>query len=257
MKNIMIIMVAIGSMLFAEDVTLGCSAIADDGAGNVTFTISMENTTDVGGMQFTFDTGGIVSLTSNMSGGGSSGDAGWMISTNASGTVLGFSLMGGSIAPGSADLIDLVGTYDTANLGNDVVFSSTLGATDAFSDPSAQSLSVMSHENGWTVGDGSSLGNDEVGPNEFSLSANYPNPFNPSTTIDYSIANPGNVDIVVYDMIGREINHLVSAYQENAGQYSVVWNGLTNEGVEASAGVYIYKMTSGDFVKTNKMLLVK
>jgi len=117
-------------------------------------------------------------------------------------------------------------------------------------------MSVFSHTNGWDVGT-TTLDNDAEVVADFALSANYPNPFNPSTTIGYSIAQPGNVDIVVYDMMGREINNLVSSYHDNAKSYSVVWNGLTNDGVEASAGVYIYKMTSGDFVQTNKMLLVK
>jgi hypothetical protein len=254
MKKIIVTITMVASMLFAEDVTLGCSNIADDGAGNVTFDVHMENTAEVGGFQFTFDTGGLVALTGGS--GGLSGDAGFMVSTSPSGTVLGLSMTGATIAAGEGVLLQLTGTYDPANVGSDVSFSSSIGPTDAFSDPSAQTMTVFSHDNGWNVGDGATLENDEVVA-EFALSANYPNPFNPSTTIDYSIAQAGNVDIVVYDMMGREINHLVSGYQETAGTYSVVWNGLTSEGVEASAGVYIYKMTSGDFVQTNKMLLVK
>ena len=247
-------MTMVASMLMAEDVTLGCLNIDDDGTGNVTFDVTMLNTAEVGGFQFTFDTGGLVSLTSGA--GGSSGDAGFMVSTSPSGTVLGFSMTGGTIAAGEGVLIQLSGTYDPANVGSSITFSSSIGPSDAFSDPFAQSMSVFSHTNGWDVGT-TTLDNDAEVVADFALSANYPNPFNPSTTIGYSIAQPGNVDIVVYDMMGREINNLVSSYHDNAKSYSVVWNGLTNDGVEASAGVYIYKMTSGDFVQTNKMLLVK
>ena len=97
---------------------------------------------------------------------------------------------------------------------------------------------------------------DNEQPVEFSLSANYPNPFNPTTTIDYSIATAGDVSIVVYDMMGREVKSLVADFA-TPGSYSVVWDATNNEGLSVAAGMYVYKMISSDFVEVNKMLLVK
>ena len=70
------------------------------------------------------------------------------------------------------------------------------------------------------------------------------------------IAKAGDVSIIIYDMVGREVKTLVSDFA-NPGSYSVVWNAQNNQGLEVSAGMYVYKMISGDFVKVNKMLLVK
>jgi len=112
----------------------------------------------------------------------------------------------------------------------------------------------------WFVGSddamGDELGQDNFGVYTFGLSNNYPNPFNPTTTIGYDVATPGEVSIVIYDMMGRQVKTLVSEYY-NPGTYSVIWNARNNQGIEVSAGMYIYKMIAGDFVKVNKMLLVK
>lgn len=88
-------------------------------------------------------------------------------------------------------------------------------------------------------------------PEKFSLSQNYPNPFNPKTVINYEIAKAGNVDLKVFDMLGKEIITLVSEIK-NPGSYSVSFDAST-----LSSGLYYYKITSGDFSDTKKMLLVK
>jgi hypothetical protein len=86
---------------------------------------------------------------------------------------------------------------------------------------------------------------------EYILNQNYPNPFNPSTVITYSIPVSSKVTLTVYDVLGKLITTLVKENQE-AGNYSVNFNaaGLSN-------GIYFYKMQSDNFVKTNKMLLLK
>ena len=121
------------------------------------------------------------------------------------------------------------------------------------SDTDANALESSFISSAWTVGD-NTLNNEQ--PLEYALSANYPNPFNPSTTIDYSIATASDVSIVVYDMMGREVKTLVADFA-TPGSYSVVWDAKNNEGLSVSAGMYVYKMISGDFVEVNKMLLVK
>jgi hypothetical protein len=88
-------------------------------------------------------------------------------------------------------------------------------------------------------------------PTQYSLSQNYPNPFNPTTTIKYALPHPGNVTLVVYDLLGREIAVLVNEYKQ-AAYHSVSFNAAP-----LSSGVYLYRITVGDFVDTKKMLLVK
>ena len=86
---------------------------------------------------------------------------------------------------------------------------------------------------------------------DYHLYAAYPNPFNPSTTIDFAIPNDTNVSISVYDIKGRKVAELASGFY-NTGYYSVQWNAELN-----SSGTYFVKMTADDFVKTEKLVLIK
>lgn len=88
-------------------------------------------------------------------------------------------------------------------------------------------------------------------PNEYSLGQNYPNPFNPKTTISYAIPQTGLVQIKIFNIIGREIITLVNE-QKQAGRYNVEFNAD-----ELPSGVYLYRLQSGDFVRTEKMVLLK
>jgi len=88
-------------------------------------------------------------------------------------------------------------------------------------------------------------------PNKFALSQNYPNPFNPTTKIKFGLPNSSFAKLVVYDALGREVETLVNE-QLNAGTYEAVWSAD-----KFSSGVYYYKLTSGDFSQTNKMILIK
>jgi subtilisin family serine protease len=88
-------------------------------------------------------------------------------------------------------------------------------------------------------------------PTSFSLKQNYPNPFNPSTNIEYSIPVKGLVKLQIFDILGRSIATLVNTTQE-AGVYHTAWDGKA-----AASGVYFYKLESGSFSKTERMLLLK
>ncbi|MEK7818588.1 MAG: T9SS type A sorting domain-containing protein [Bacteroidota bacterium] len=88
-------------------------------------------------------------------------------------------------------------------------------------------------------------------PIAFKLEANYPNPFNPSTTIRYSIISQSKVELKVYDLLGKEIAILVNEKQ-NPGTYSVKF-----ESKNFATGIYLYQLKAGSFIQTNKMLLVK
>jgi len=88
------------------------------------------------------------------------------------------------------------------------------------------------------------------------LEQNMPNPFNPSTTIKYSIAQDADVSLVVYDVSGRRVRTLVNTHQR-ADVYKMAWNGLNDQGGRVASGVYFYKLVAGKFVETRKMLLLK
>jgi len=93
-------------------------------------------------------------------------------------------------------------------------------------------------------------------PTEFSLKQNYPNPFNPTTNIRYDIAGAGDVQLVIYNMLGQHVRTLVSGPQ-NVGYYEVVWNGLNDAGQPVATGVYIYHIRAGNYSKTHKMAFIK
>ena len=93
--------------------------------------------------------------------------------------------------------------------------------------------------------------NDETPINDFTLSQNYPNPFNPTTKIKYSILQPSNVSIKVYNPLGKEIETLVDEYK-SAGSYEISFNAKNQP-----SGVYFYRIVSGSYSETNKMLLLK
>jgi YVTN family beta-propeller protein len=88
-------------------------------------------------------------------------------------------------------------------------------------------------------------------PKQFALAQNYPNPFNPTTVINYQLPVAGNASLKVYDVLGKEVMTLVNGRQE-AGDYNVSLNAAS-----LSSGVYFYRLQSGNFVQTKKMMLVK
>ena len=93
-------------------------------------------------------------------------------------------------------------------------------------------------------------------PSRFELSQNFPNPFNPSTTIRYSIPEKAMVKLKIYDLIGREVATLVNQ-ELAAGTYSVEWNGTDNIGSRVSSGVYFYRLESARYHQTQKMILIQ
>jgi hypothetical protein len=93
-------------------------------------------------------------------------------------------------------------------------------------------------------------------PTEFALSQNYPNPFNPTTSIKYSLAENAKVTLVIYDMLGQVVKTLIDNEQE-AGFYTVKWDGTNNYGGKVSSGIYIYRLNAGKFMSTLKMNLLK
>jgi hypothetical protein len=88
-------------------------------------------------------------------------------------------------------------------------------------------------------------------PKNYSLFQNYPNPFNPVTTIKFDIPKESYVKVSVFDILGNEVQTLINENLK-AGEYKVTWDAS-----KYSSGIYFYKLQSGDFTQTRKMLLVK
>jgi hypothetical protein len=97
---------------------------------------------------------------------------------------------------------------------------------------------------------------DIVTPEVFALHQNYPNPFNPTTTLRYDLPEDSQVKIMIYDLMGREVKSLVNI-QQNAGYKAVVWDATNNLGQPVSAGMYLYRISAGDFYSVKKMVLLK
>ena len=93
-------------------------------------------------------------------------------------------------------------------------------------------------------------------PDKFELGQNYPNPFNPTTTLEYGVPNRSHVRIEVFNILGQSIRTLVDE-EKSAGRYQSVWDGTDKSGHSVSSGVYLYRITAGEFVQSKKMLLLK
>ena len=97
---------------------------------------------------------------------------------------------------------------------------------------------------------------NDVAPLKFELYQNYPNPFNPETVIAYELKRTAFVSLKVYDLTGKEVISLVNKKQ-TGGSYQVLWNGRNKYGKEVSTGIYFYRIISGNFIATKKLILLK
>jgi photosystem II stability/assembly factor-like uncharacterized protein len=129
--------------------------------------------------------------------------------------------------------------------------------------PGLNDVYFLSNGTGWAVGDAGTIIKtgegvsfveeeeiDEI-PTDYSLSNNFPNPFNPSTKIRYSVPKTSRVSIKVYDILGNEIETLVKG-EKSAGTYELSWYAE-----KSSSGIYFYRIQAGDFIETKKMMLLK
>ncbi|MCX6149095.1 MAG: CotH kinase family protein [Ignavibacteriales bacterium] len=97
--------------------------------------------------------------------------------------------------------------------------------------------------------------NDPMLPKEFNITA-FPNPFNPSTNIQYKLPIKSNVKISIYNLLGKRIWFKEEA-DKLAGNYSIIWNGIENSGMPTSSGIYFCQIEAGKWIKTIKLLLMK
>jgi ligand-binding sensor domain-containing protein len=104
----------------------------------------------------------------------------------------------------------------------------------------------------------SNLGNKNsiLIPTQFTLHQNYPNPFNPTTRINYNVPEDGNIQMVIYDLMGREVTTLLNQNQK-AGSHHLLWNGQYNQGQNVGVGMYFCQLKGKNFTKTIKMLFLE
>jgi hypothetical protein len=93
-------------------------------------------------------------------------------------------------------------------------------------------------------------------PPVFTLHQNFPNPFNPETTIKYDLAEASHVKLRIYNVVGQVVRTLVAEHQP-AGQYQVKWNGIDDRGIPVSSGIYLYQISTGKFQDIRRLMLLK
>jgi hypothetical protein len=115
----------------------------------------------------------------------------------------------------------------------------------------AQYLDVATTQLEWNL-----RAETESGGSHFALAQNFPNPFNPSTTISYWLDKPSTVKLAVYDIRGRQVEMLVNQFQQE-GRYAVRWNADLRGGSRLASGMYFARLQVGDRVAVQKMILTK
>jgi len=160
---------------------------------------------------------------------------------------LAVSPMAGTVYPGSsAELVALFSSVDV-DLG-DYEGSITITTNDPNSPIIVIPVSLHVVDGNVSVADGL--------PAAFALSRAYPNPFNPTTKIDFAVPINCKVNLSIFDLAGRLVRTLVAA-DLNAGHHSVIWNGKNDQGRQTASGTYYYRLEAGDYKSTQKMILVK
>tara|TARA_B100000029_G_scaffold7554_1_gene7967 strand:- start:554 stop:1360 length:807 start_codon:yes stop_codon:yes gene_type:complete len=268
MKNKLSILILIGScFLYSADVTVWISNINLD---QNRVEVSVSNSVPIAGFQFTVSPAdpqsNIVMNATPTEGelavGGIASQMGFTIHRNESGMLLGYSL---DVDSGLMQVIPV-----TEEGASQVLlyteYTGTAATVDDFSLMLLPDLEDGSPGHSFCDEDANVLTSvifgEELSNNqgfvvsEFRLGEAYPNPFNPETVIEYDVSINQGVNITVYDMMGRNIKELVNSHH-SSGRYSVIWDGTNSMGDAVSSGMYLYKMTSGEFNRSNKMLLLK
>lgn len=161
--------------------------------------------------------------------------------------VIMFSMQGDKVMNSSDDLASII----------DVEFEATNSFSNGETTVSLSNL-ILAGANGVGI-ECQSNSNFDLNfglPTETSLDKNYPNPFNPSTSIPFQLKEAGYVSLKVYDMSGSLIKTLASDYRD-AGSYEVIWNGLNNDGQQVASGQYILQMSAPNYSNTLQMTFLK
>jgi len=109
----------------------------------------------------------------------------------------------------------------------------------------------------WEAGETVGVEQDVIWAHDYILEQNYPNPFNPTTTLTYILPKTSNVTLTIYNSLGQEVAKLVNNQIQNAGKYTVTWNGKNFSGQTLSSGIYFYQLKTDEITLTRKMTLIK
>ncbi|NOZ62844.1 MAG: DUF4961 domain-containing protein [Calditrichaeota bacterium] len=143
--------------------------------------------------------------------------------------------------------VEVVMTVGNSNGAFNIGYFVSNAALD-FTDPKYYSVSL---ENPITVSGGTGVAAERALPRRYELAQNFPNPFNPTTTISFEIPATNQVKLSVYDLLGKEVATLVNG-KVSAGNHQIVFDASNLQ-----SGIYYYRLESGDFVATKKLLLLK
>ena len=234
------------------------------GSGNVggegTYTVDLANTVDVFGFQVFIEdfpnwlTVTDVTMTDRIP---ADASMSWNEFTDGSLRVLEFDMTPPieAITPGEGPiLIITVNVSAGAEEGAVALNFTEAAASDAEGEPTIFTFGM---------GDWFTIGEMGIGdgfvytvPDQYVLHQNYPNPFNPTTTIAYDLSQSGHTRVSVLNLLGQEVAILTDGYLD-AGQYHIIWNGRDSAGSPVNSGVYFYRVKSGNFADTKKMILLK
>lgn len=138
--------------------------------------------------------------------------------------------------------------------------SAVAGAGDWVTDSTTKEIAyplvikVVEYDDGTGLRD---LGLDVITPDDYVIEQNFPNPFNPSTTVRFSIPTNKNISLNVYDVNGQLVKRLIDNQTMRQGSYEYVWDGTNAAGSKVASGTYFCRLEWGNFAKSIKMLLVK
>ncbi len=166
-------------------------------------------------------------------------------------------------SPAFPESIDGVGNYTNYGIrtmiSDDALYLGTANPMNLLTDPNDDLP-----EGGWEllrlsqfpshVKDNSE--NKLIVEKKYALLQNHPNPFNPSTTIEYVMSKPGHIRLAIYDLLGRHIRTLTDSFQQT-GNFRIRWNGKDEHDTPVAAGVYLCRLEAKDFVKVIKLALIK
>ena len=158
------------------------------------------------------------------------------------------------------DLIQPVGSNTpVSSAGPELMVTPSTSALNgrawyAWADPRSNGMNIYANNVVYLPTDADD--NNEQLPDDYSLAQNYPNPFNPSTVISFNLPEKNQVKLVIYNMLGQVVSVLADK-EYSAGMHQLIWDGTSTNGQKVSSGMYLYRLSSGDFEETRKMIMLK
>ena len=145
---------------------------------------------------------------------------------------------------------------------DELVYDNKVGETDDNADPTTaiSGGSIVIHSKGIAKNqpdeESLPLENEVSIPTDYVLSQNFPNPFNPTTEIQFQLPEENHVTLTIFNSLGNEIARLIDAHVD-AGTHTVQWNAKDVNGIQLPSGIYFYRIQAGNFVQVKKMNLTK